>query len=1120
MREHSPGQFQRRYCALHALCAAVVFSVAILVPSAAWSIASPHTSRDAQTQTCLECHALHESGSSLALLRDRADLGTELSVSDFCLSCHDGTNASNVKTGNDNVSFDGTSGHELEGLGTDDPAADLTDTCTGCHGPHSDYEIRFRLPRTVIEIVLPDDSVQQRPVTGADNSWCLACHDDEQSWYASTGAGVYPALSDPTRAEDGYPETGTFPGATVYTSPEANAHGAIPAGLMDDWAMTSREATRVAGDCLWCHSGHRGTSQYDGLVASFGDTSAAPSDTVDGDYAAVCFRCHSADGLVGSAAVDIASVALASEDDPDVFNGHRIRTAGGDLPVNAPLPCYECHNPHGSSQGNARLISDVLGTDLDPSTDDGMRAFCFTCHTSYDENGSGVPYCWDSDTGTYVPVDESAEVAGLPRAADEATRENKLRLWEISRPGHASTDTQNCVTACHIDVHAPMGSMSLGDMECLECHVQLEAMVPGHAQSQSSYHHVLDAENPDQVPGATGEYPVFDSTQKLACVSCHVDHNKYESASNPTDPEKADGRAYNLRSSATVSNPTASNTDEQLCLSCHTYDLGFRIYRDPPDGQKANEVFATSVMRVEADYWLGSPHNYDADGVFNDGSVFKANCAKCHGTLNDSTLSYSEPDFTVHFSPEQRLLNALGDADNATIAVNEEQMCFRCHSTTSDGLSGQIKPDSSYDWYGTQPMSVANTAIYNQMKPAHNQFGHKPASYSNLHLVSSEDETQAYISANKHVECADCHNHHMVGNARHVYGTDNRVSEAIRGVRGVGFKPGELASLAQVNYPTADPISYGTGVNDELEYKQWTTYEYEICFKCHSSANTQLAAWGGPMNWTVWPAGTTATNATVPGWTNVALDFNVGNNSRHPVFANLSGYYYPDAEAASMVQIPGYADTVGVGTSPLEPGQVSNGWGPEDTMMCSDCHGDSDAPFAMIESPAGSGNWIPNPAAVDVPQGPHGSSVRFSLRGPATDWPTRSDTGALIRLVDLVDANYDGLFCTNCHPKARIDGNRAHSAARGLDKHGGQACIYCHVQVPHGGKVSRLIGDHETMPARLAYQGNLDNMKMSSYQKGASTKNTCSVVAGSSCDTHSTGHNTTGNRTGGLWENW
>ena len=52
---------------------------------------------------------------------------------------------------------------------------------------------------------------------------------------------------------------------------------------------------RKQGDCLYCHSAHRGPNTYDALRYSYRPSSSSTlaSDQAQGDYALECFACHS-----------------------------------------------------------------------------------------------------------------------------------------------------------------------------------------------------------------------------------------------------------------------------------------------------------------------------------------------------------------------------------------------------------------------------------------------------------------------------------------------------------------------------------------------------------------------------------------------------------------------------------------------------------------------------------------------------------------------------------------------------------------------------------------------------------------------------------------------------------
>ena len=1040
--------------------------------ASAWVLA-PHANYSANSDLCRMCHVPHVAASE-GLMRPTAS-GGDVGEEAVCLACHDGQGAStNVKNGSEN-SFALASGHSLD----PDEDPDLTDACSSCHGPHADWEANRMLPAREINGVAGIE---------ADNSWCFACHNATHDWY---GAG-YPSVASPVRDASGYPIEGTFPGPTVYADPGKNAHASIPA----------TGTVRQAGDCLYCHASHRGGNEYDGLIGMF--RPSTPETLVDdqdkGTYAESCFACHG--GVVPSelatVPVDIKQFVTSGAERA----GHRISTAGGTLPAGAPLPCYNCHNPHGSSRGNASLLSDELGQDLDTSTDEGVRAFCFTCHSSSDG------YVWDSVAVAYVAVSTSEMVEGLRR---DGTGGNVLKLPVTN--GHAWEDPHSCYM-CHGDnyaaggsnVHNPTGGVSGGGESCDGCHSALTGMV----DDTTTYHHVLDHEDPFMAPGPDGEYPVFESTEAtgMACVSCHVDHSEYSALPGGI------GKGYSLRDDATTSTPSPANTDEGLCLSCHVNKLERNTA-----GQKANVIPEPGVWKLERTWWEGpdpvnepekkSPHNYTVEGDFDDGSTFYANCAKCHGTLG-GTLSTGK--FAVHFSPEQRLINSLGDT--VTYNVNEEQMCFRCHSRASDPLDGTRKPSDFVDWYGTKPMKLSNVMIYEQMMNGSNVYGHKPHEYHNIHLLS---ETQEELSQTKHVECADCHNHHVVGLARHEWGTTNLVSPAIRGVTGQGFVLGStgydgLGALKTVNMPSDSQI------NAQLFWKDadftditfnYATYEYEICFKCHSSANSNYKAWGGKKS------GAVETDR----WTNVAADFNVGNQSRHPVIATNGSARY-DMNGDGIIDLdeealPGYEDTAAYGTSKVADGQLASFWSPGDSMYCSDCHGHEESPLPTDS------NYL------DYTQGPHGSSVEYSLRGPNPYWP--KDPNGTLWTLNMVDAAGPGdplPFCSNCHPA--IKANVVHQKS---SIHKNAACVRCHLLIPHGGGMSRLIADADSdMPARYAYNNDKSSVMVSSFTKRAATSYTtgdCSISpagVAASCTGGGGKHSLTGNKTGangtGTWENW
>ena len=384
---------------------------------------TPHVRPTSDTASCAACHSSHVTENAELL---RTSSGPEVSVTEACIACHLGADASatNVATGTAD-SFGLPSGHVL---GSGPTGSASIAGCDTCHEVHGASEIKRGIPAKIINGVA---------VSSAGKELCLACHDSANSWY---GPG-YPASSAPTRDATGFPVLGTWPGPTVYAS-ATNAHRLIPETTQT--VGVTDPVRREKGDCVYCHAAHGGVNEYDGLVATFTVPVSATlaSDTTDGSYGALCFTCHGDTKPSGfaTASVDIKQFATASGG----RGGHTIATAGGTLPVGAPLPCFECHNPHGSARGNSSMLSDELGASLETSTTDGTRAFCFTCHSTCDAVSG-----WNSETATYTPVGATATVVGLPRNSAE------LRL--SPRDGHAQDSTQSCYQ-CHGSSYAPGGT--------------------------------------------------------------------------------------------------------------------------------------------------------------------------------------------------------------------------------------------------------------------------------------------------------------------------------------------------------------------------------------------------------------------------------------------------------------------------------------------------------------------------------------------------------------------------------------------------------------------------------------------------------------------------------------
>ena len=171
-------------------------------------------------------------------------------------------------------------------------------------------------------------------------------------------------------------------------------------------------------------------------------------EKTSGAYASFCLSCHNSSnsGTPWASAKDISSDFMVLPGSTDASRtafinsnaGHRIQSDLGDLPVGSALPCYACHNSHGSATNDFNF-SDELGVNL--KDDNNLR---YTCHVSSDGY-----VCEDGNAGTVIPVASAQKqtVYGIARTS------GKLQLTNLE--GHQSGSTQKCAD-CHGSAHNPV----------------------------------------------------------------------------------------------------------------------------------------------------------------------------------------------------------------------------------------------------------------------------------------------------------------------------------------------------------------------------------------------------------------------------------------------------------------------------------------------------------------------------------------------------------------------------------------------------------------------------------------------------------------------------------------
>lgn len=278
-------------------------------------------------------------------------------------------------------------------------------------------------------------------------------------------------------------------------------------------------------------------------------------------------------------------------------------------------------------------------------------------------------------------------------------------------------------------------------------------------------------------------------------------------------------------------------------------------------------------------------------------------------------------------------------------------------------------------------------------------------------------------ASSKHAECADCHNPHQARPGNHSDPRDPGSNLYPAVPTNLISKSGPLTGVSGI-----EPVWPMGGWKKMQGYTTLdeATKEYQLCMKCHSSwALDNLST---PVS-THLIGGRPGDYATDQAW-----EFNPMNRSSHPV---VMTHNQMKIYGGNVLKEPS-AD--GRYASSLQATNLKSPWNHNpgnNTMYCGDCHGADEQ--------------------IGDPRGPHGSNYKYMLKGRGNYWPYKPN-GNYWTIGDTVNDQPD-LFCQNCHHTENVDVHKL-KAARGLTTY---ECVKCHVGVPHGSPVSRLMA-YKSMP--------------------------------------------------------
>jgi hypothetical protein len=490
----------------------------------------------------------------------------------------------------------------------------------------------------------------------------------------------------------------------------------------------------------------------------------------------------------------------------------------------------------------------------------------------------------------------------------------------------------------------------------------------------------------------------------------------------------ATGDFFTNKSSA---HGSLTGTNSQACTTCH-------------DG--AAHKTGTSVGLKNAD--TGASVAYD--GTVATAGALKNVCISCHDSNGASKLGANALSPFAIAGDVKSPTNVDQYWPSAGGAHDTKMVCLNCHGN-SQGATAALK----YNAHASGKKSLLQDAGYDVVNPNNYCYNCHNASSTDPNK-SSKDIAGELAKTSKHTtaKCFDCH------------GDEANSLDSMHSLRAGSQTAGSGVIANNISNATGKKVTWSAtnwgGATASVNLASNTaSAEYQVCFKCHAATGTGTTP-------DVPGAGTGAASLT-----NLALEFNPNNASRHPVGTALAA------------------------SSRLTAAKLTGGWAPGQVMTCSDCHATDTA----------------------ASKGPHGSSVKWMLSGANKAWPytttagNGSGSGTFVTLATY-NANIgtaNGLFCLNCHTiRPASGGNNWHTNSNVVSsRHSGSqtiaACAACHIRVPHGGKVSRLL---QTTNVPNRYKSNGSSTTSSFTHWGSNTVNIKGSTMvdtnfGSSCSEHS-----------------
>jgi len=771
--------------------------------------------------------------------------------------------------------------------------------------------------------------------------------------------------------------------------------------------------------------------------------------------------------------------------------------------TNAPIPntaCGACHDqgtPNAAGGGADTKVVEHYSSMIDPLTGQPASLNCVECHNPMStqinfRNNTNLKFirsvirgnnvAFEALTGPYSFADDVNTPADMSPAnylCDTCHTQTNHHQNDGTAPGlQTHHDGEDCTTChAHIDGFTPAlvtPPPPHSAVTCTDCHTTPDTYVTNAAIPNTACLGCHDPASPGTASGGSdlkvdthfSNHYVDPATGQLAdlnCVECHNPMSLQTNFRGNTNLKfiRSSVRGTSVAFEATTgqysfaddsNKPADMTTANYICNTCHTQTNHHQNSGTAPGGQSHNDgVDCTGCHGHDGGFQPtttdclachnqsppagstdpnrrqiveGAPGDGAGDFVrtshhVNDGSgsqvVTQNDCQICHDQSQHQTLG----------DPNVLLNDQDGGASYAYngSAASAENFCLSCHDgnhPTPFPSDNNSPPNIENGWLTSQHKASGQASCLNCHAQGHGSDFPKLLSEANEPGLCFNCHTSGGPAPDIQSEFAKSYGHPVTASGSTVQCLDcHNPHEAQAGTHTPG-NPAIAGVLKGVSGADGSSASNwdATGNPPHSNFSYTTvsspTREYQVCYRCHSYFNTGVTGMGG-------------TGAAA--LTDVGLEFNPANKSYHPVVQALPS------------------------NQQLTNNQLTGGWSPGDTMTCSDCHANDSA----------------------SPKGPHGSNTKWMLTGTNTAWPytSASSNGTSSGTLATLGTPGNNLFCRNCHPDTGKNGNAANKVHE-KGNHKNAACAGCHIRVPHGGKVSRLIAANlnNTLPARYYPNGN------------------------------------------------